>query len=378
LNSPIPLPRAVYIHVPFCAHRCGYCDFTLIARREDLVPAYLAAMEQQLSSVDGPIEIDTLFFGGGTPTHLEPDALDRLLRSVTQRFRLAPDGEFSVEANPTGLTDEKLDLLKAAGVNRISLGVQSFVPQELQLLERDHDVASLEDVVARLQHRWRNLSLDLIFAIPGQTLDVWRSNLDRAIALQPQHISTYGLTFERGTTFWSRQTKGTLDSVDQQIEREMYELSMSHLPDSGLPQYELSNFARPGFECRHNQVYWRGDEYWGFGPGAASYLGGVRRLNHRSVTTWIRRVQAGESPFAEEERNSSEDRAREAIMLGLRRTAGIDRSEFRSKFGHDPVELGGPASDRFRDQGWLLFDDKTVRLTREGCCFADSVIAEFL
>lgn len=382
MSSPPEIPRAAYIHVPFCAHRCGYCDFTLVARRDDLMGGYLDALQRQIAEFPGfdggPVDVDTLFFGGGTPTHLPPRELERLLALMRHTFRLAPGGEFSVEANPTGLTTEKLDLLQAAGVNRISLGVQSFDAGELTLLERDHSAGEIEAVFEGLRRRWDNVSLDLIFAIPGQSLAGWERNLERAIALEPTHISAYGLTFERGTAFWSKQSKGQLPAADQELELQMYETVMDRLPAAGYPQYEISNYARPGFECRHNQVYWWAEPFYGFGPGAASFLGNVRRLNHRSVTTWIRKVLAGESPIADEEPLDPEDRARDAVMVGLRLVRGIAIEPFRQRFGFDLLALGGDEAPKFLNRGWLEVVDGSLRLTRSGRCVADTVIAEFL
>ena len=371
-------PRAAYIHVPFCAHRCGYCDFTLVARRDDLIDSYLAALDLQLQTLGGPVEVDTLFFGGGTPTHLPTDKLERLLALTRAAFGLSTGAEFSVEANPVGLSRDKLDAMKAAGVTRISLGVQSFQPAELQVLERDHSAADVEAVVASLRERWDNVSLDLIFAVPGQTLEQWRENLDRAIALGPAHISAYGLTFERGTAFWSKRSKGELPQADQELELQMYEEAMDRLPAAGFAQYEISNYARPGWECRHNQVYWNAEPFYGFGPGAASFLGGVRRLNHRSVTTWLSRIRTGNDPIAEVEVLSAEEQAREAVMVGLRLVRGIDIAEFEGRFGFGLLDLGGDAAQGFLEKGWLEIGEGRLRLTRRGRCFADSVVMEFL
>lgn len=376
--SGFPQPRSAYIHVPFCAHRCGYCDFTLIARRDDLMGAYLDGLARQLESLANPVEVDTVFFGGGTPTHLDPPSLVRLLELTNRWFRLAPGGEFSVEANPSGLTDEKLDLLVEAGVNRVSLGVQSFVDDELRLLERDHAATEAVETFRRLQRRFQNVSLDLIFALPGQTLETWKANLERAIELGPQHVSTYGLTFERGTAFWSKQSRGTIVPADQELERQMYEHAMDRLEEAGYGHYEVSNFARPRFECRHNQTYWRAEPFYGFGPGAASFVDGIRRMNHRSVTTWIRKVVAGESPIVEEEVLTPEERAREAVMVGLRQSVGLDLAEFQRRYGFELLPLGGEAALKFLQKGWLEVVDGSLRLTRAGRLFTDTVVMEFL
>ncbi|MCA9053247.1 MAG: radical SAM family heme chaperone HemW, partial [Planctomycetaceae bacterium] len=331
--------RAAYVHVPFCRHRCGYCDFTLVAGRDDLIENYLSALERELVALGEPRVVETLFLGGGTPTHLEPDALTRLFGLLRTWLPTTQGAEVSVEANPADLTRERIEVLAAAGVNRVSLGVQSLQVEHLQTLERDHRPEEVAEVVERLRPRISNVAIDLIFAIPGQTPAEWEATLLGSLALQPAHVSTYGLTWERGTAFWSRRLKGDLRPVDEETEREMYALAMDRVAAAGLTQYELSNFARPGCECRHNQTYWRGESYFGFGPGAASYLGGVRRINHRSTTTWIRRMQAGELAIQEEERLSPEERAREAIMLGLRQRTGIDLGQFEQRFGTTPARL---------------------------------------
>ncbi|WP_231746681.1 radical SAM family heme chaperone HemW [Maioricimonas rarisocia] len=371
--------RAAYVHVPFCAHRCGYCDFTLVAGRDDLIDDYLAALEVELRSLGHPRQVDTLFFGGGTPTHLPADQLDRLLKMVLHWFEPTADGEFSVEANPYGLDGEKVQALARNGVNRVSLGVQSFDAAHLETLERDH---RRDDIVAAMERlrgsSIRSVGIDLIFAVPGQTVDNWRSTLDQAIALAPDHISTYGLTFERGTAFWSRKLKGTLRPVPDETERGMYALAMDRLPEAGFQQYEISNFARPGHRSRHNEVYWRAESHYGVGPGAAAYLDGTRRLNHRSVTTWIRRTLAGQPAHGETETLSPEDRAREGIMLGLRKVEGVERDRFAHQFGLDLDELVGSTIQEMCGRGWLEDTGEAIRLTREGRFVADTVIAEFL
>lgn len=370
--------RTAYIHVPFCRHRCGYCDFTLVARRDELVGDYLNALEVELSGLEYPRPVDTLFLGGGTPTHLEPTALARLFELLARWLPLCPGGEFSIEANPAGLDDGRLRVLWRAGVNRVSLGVQSFHAQHLVTLERDHHAEDVVDVVRRLREECANISLDLIFAVPGQTVADWQATLRTALDLSPQHLSTYGLTWERGTAFWSRKLRGTLAAADEETERTMYALAMDFLPAAGLEQYELSNFARPGFACRHNQVYWQGGEFFGFGPGAASYLAGTRRINHRSVTTWIRRTLDGRSAIHEKERLAPEARAREAIMLGLRQCQGINLAKFESRHGCTPKSLNPTAYQRTLVQGLCEVVEDHWRLTTEGRFLADQVISEFL
>lgn len=371
-------PSAAYIHVPFCAHRCGYCDFTLVSRRDDLIESYLAALERELSTLENPREVTTLFLGGGTPTHLSADQLGRLLALVRNWFVLVDDGEFSVEANPAGLGDDKIGVLAEYGVNRVSLGAQSFDAEVLRTLERDHDSATIASAVDRLRKRISSVSLDLIFGVPGQSVELWRETLRQAIALEPVHVSTYGLTFERGTQFWSRRRSGTLVQLSDEMEHSMYAEAMDRLAAAGFEQYELSNFARPGHECRHNGTYWAGLPYFGFGPGAARYLEGRRETNHRSVTTWLQRMQEGKSPIGDAEELSPEDRAREALVLGLRRTTGIDLAQFHADTGFEVDELTANRLEVYLDSGLVEQTSRILRITRAGRFVADSIAVDLL
>jgi oxygen-independent coproporphyrinogen-3 oxidase len=372
-------PRAAYVHVPFCVHRCGYCDFTVIAGKDQLIPAYLATLEQELMSLGQPQPVDTLFLGGGTPTHLPPRDLETLLKLVRTWFDLSPGAEFSVEANPAGLDQERVDVLAAAGVNRVSLGVQAFDDATLSILERDHRRDDICQTYARLKRQISNLSLDLIFGVPGQSEDTWHDTVQSALALQPQHLSTYGLTYEKGTRFWTRRIKGELVPPGDDLEREMYGWVMDELPKYGFEQYEISSFAQPGFRCRHNQIYWTGQSYYGFGPGAARYINGRRESNHRSVTTWMHRIQNGLSPIGDSEELTAEDRARELIVLGLRRCEGINRAEFLAKTGIELEVLVGTELRHHLATG-LLEETSAgqIRLTKAGRFVADGVIVDFL
>lgn len=370
--------RSAYIHVPFCVHRCGYCDFTLVAGRDHLIGDYLRAMRRELATVEGQPELETLFLGGGTPTHLPPADLQQLLELLRETFTLSPDAEFSVEANPAGLTAEKVRLLADAGVNRVSLGVQSFTAEVLQLLERDHRSTDIRAAVETVRERVPNFSLDLIFAVPGQSLEDWERTLRQAVELQPTHVSTYGLTFEKGTAFWSRRERGELVCLPEETERAMYALSMETLSAAGFEQYEISNFARPGFACRHNQIYWTGKPFYGFGPGAARYRHGCREVNHRSVTAWLKKVLAGESPIAESETLSPEDHARERLVLGLRRVQGVSLDDFATETGFSVEQLAADPLRQHLDEGLLEIVAGHLRLTRAGRFLADTVVVDFL
>jgi len=371
-------PRSAYLHVPFCTHRCGYCNFTVIAGRDDLTGAYLDAIEQELQLLGQPHEVDTLFLGGGTPTHLSPKELERLLSMATRWFPLAAGAELSVEANPIDITPEKVDVLAAAGVNRVSLGVQSFHDDKLKLLERDHDRAQVEAAAELLLPRIPNLSIDLIFAAPGETLPQWEDDLRSAIELGPAHISTYGLTFEKGTTFWNRLHHDQLQEVDEELQRAMYLASIDHLTSPGLEHYEVSNFARPGHASQHNMQYWLGKRYFAAGPGASRHVGMIRETNHRSTTAYIRRMQQARSPVAEQEVLTSEMKAREQLVFGLRMLAGVHIPTFQKDTGMTPWELCGTEIDQFLQLELLNYSYERLRLTREGLLLADTICVELL
>jgi oxygen-independent coproporphyrinogen-3 oxidase len=371
-------PRAAYVHVPFCRHRCGYCNFTLVAGRDDLVNDYLRAITAEIDAAEGPIEVETLYFGGGTPTYLKPEQLCRLTSTVLAHHPLAPGYEFTVEANPADVDQEMIETLSASGVTRLSLGGQSFQAEKLRLLERDHEAADIRQVVAAAHGAQMQVALDLIFATPGENLEAWAADLDQAIALEPEHISTYGLTFERGAAFWGRKLRGELAELDEGLQRDMYGLAIDRLAAAGYEQYEVSNFAQPGCRSRHNQVYWSGDGYFAYGPGAARYIDGVRETNHRSTTTYLRRVLAGESPVAEREQLSPEARARELLVFGLRRIDGVSRCEFRVRTGFDCDELVAAPLRKFVELGLLADDGERVRLTREGLFVSDAIWPEML
>lgn len=372
-------PRAAYLHVPFCRHRCGYCNFTLVAGRDDLIAAYLQTLELELQTLREPREVDTLFLGGGTPTHLPPGELQRLLAFAQHWFPLAAGGEFSIEANPNDLDEARCDVLAQAGVTRVSLGAQSFDADKLQRLERDHVAADIELAVERASAFARSVSLDLIFGAPGETLMSWQRDLDCALALrQVSHVSTYGLTFDRGAPFYGRLQRGEIRQVEEDIERAMYERAIDTLTGAGFEHYEVSNFANPGQRCRHNETYWLGREFYAAGPGAARYLNGQREVNHRSTTTYIRRLLAGQSPVAETEELCPEDRARERLVFGLRRLAGVERATFERETGYQIDALVGPPLAKYVAQGFLADDGQTIRLTRSGLLISDALWPAFL
>jgi oxygen-independent coproporphyrinogen-3 oxidase len=370
--------RSAYIHVPFCARRCGYCNFTLVAGRDDLIEPYLEALARELAWLETPRPVETLFLGGGTPTQLKCAALGRLLALVRKWHPLVPGHEFSVEANPEDLDPRTVAMLAEHGVTRVSLGAQSFGEQKLQALERQHSSADIRRSVELVCSQGLDVSLDLIFATPDETLDDWHSDLQAAIGLAPDHVSTYGLTFERGTQFWNRLQRGEICSAAEEIDRAMYETAIDRLTAAGFEHYEVSNFAHPGKRCRHNEAYWLGEEYYAAGPGAARYLNGVRSMNHRSTTTYLGRVLAGKSPVAESERLGPRERALELLVFALRRREGIDRAWFEKKTGMSLDTLVGCMLQPLVELKLVCDDEQRIRLTRDGLLVSDSIFSQFL
>jgi oxygen-independent coproporphyrinogen-3 oxidase len=374
-NRPI---QAAYVHVPFCRRRCGYCNFTVVAGHDGLIGAYLQAIERELSWLGEPRSVKTLFCGGGTPTHLPPKELSTLLQILRRSFLLGEGYEFTVEANPADMTDACLDVLVEYGVTRISLGAQSLDHDKLRFLERDHSPDQIIDCIERMRGRVRSMSVDLIFGVPGETVERWQSDVESTVRLGADHVSTYGLTYERGTSLWTRWHKNQVTRLDEGSERVLFENAIDRLAGAGYEHYEVSNFAREGHLCRHNEVYWSGGEYYAAGPGAARYVAGCREVNHRSTTTYLRRVLTGQSPVAEREQLSAEDRARETLVIGLRRLQGVDRTQFESQTGFDLLSLVGSDLNRFVDQQLLTWDNERLRLTREGLMVSDSIWPYFL
>lgn len=371
-------PRAAYIHIPFCAHHCGYCDFAVAVGSDHLMNAYLDALTREMAELPGRPRVDTIFVGGGTPSHLPPVQLEKMLKLIDARFALASGTEYSIEANPDSLSSEKLDLLKAFGVNRISLGAQSFHAATLRTLERQHDRQAVAAAVEAVQARGLRLSLDLIFGVPGQSLDDWRADLESALALAPDHLSTYGLTYEKGTRLWRQKSEGTVRPLAEGDELAMYSSAIDRLESAGFEHYEISSFARPGSRCRHNEAYWANHGYFGFGMGAARYVRGRRELNTRSLGEYLQRIQTGGSAVIQSEALSPRERAIETLAIQLRRREGVHAATFEEQTGFAMVDVAGPGRIRLCELNLIQHDSDGMRLTREGKYVADAVVAEFM
>ncbi len=377
-DPPWIRPEAAYIHIPFCAHRCGYCDFAIATGKDERIDAYLAALDVEMRLVGEPKPVKTIFVGGGTPSHLDLGQLEKLCKILKNRLVWSCGAEVSLEANPESLTQEKVRLLKDAGFTRISLGAQSFSRQTLNQLERPHEPAAVCDAVSIVQSSGMAVSVDLIFGAPGQSIEDWAHDLDRAMALGVGHLSTYGLTYEKGTPLEKRVRLGMVRPVDEESERTMYALSMDHLGAAGYRHYEISNFALTGQTCRHNEVYWANEAHWGFGMGASGYVALNRELNTRDLERYIRLCESGKRATFQGETLAPRDRAIETMAQNLRRSTGIDRHRFSLQTGFDLAILLGKEAAQLAKQGLVEWDDAGLRLTRAGRFVGDAVIERLM
>ena len=378
MEFPVAPPRHAYVHVPFCRHRCGYCDFALIAGRDDLVDRYFSALAVELERVREPLDLDTLYLGGGTPSHLGPDGLRRLFDLLRPKLRSSEDAEVSIECNPEDVTAALAAAAAACGVTRASLGAQSLDAATLRSLDRSHVPDDVRRATALLRDRGLAVNVDLMTAAPGQSLAAVERDLDAVLALGPEHVSVYCLTWEKGTAFEGQRRKGWLVPADEAVERAMFDAAIDRLEAAGYEHYEVSNFARPGNRCRHNEAYWDCRPWQAFGPGAARFDGRTRTTNHRSPVTWMNRVLAGADSTGDVDAMDDESAARERLVVGLRRRDGVERAAFRAASGCDLDALAGPAIARWVAQGLATDDGGRVRLTRAGLLVSDALWADVL
>ena len=372
------VPRAAYVHVPFCRHRCGYCDFSLVAGRDDLIERYFQALGRELARVPEPLCLDTLFVGGGTPSHLGVAGLRRLAAVLQDKLILVAGAEATLEANPSDVTPELVEVVREGGFSRLSLGAQSLAPATLAALDRDHTPDDVRRAVEAGLQAGLTVSVDLMIAAPGPSLAAVDQDLEDVLALGVQHVSVYCLTWEKGTRFASLLRQGLLQEAEEDLEREMYEVAIERLEGGGLEQYEVSNFARPGHRCRHNETYWDCRPWEGFGPGAARFDGRTRITNHRSPVTWMHRILSGADPSGDCDQMTPEEAARERIVVGLRRRDGLVRGEFAAASGFSLDALAGGAILSWVEQGLASDDGQRVRLTRRGLLVSDGLWAEVL
>lgn len=376
--------RGLYIHIPFCEHKCSYCDFYSVERLE-AIESFIGALCQEIAllaeSFPEALEepISTLYMGGGTPSLLTPQQLERIIAALQSVFRFTAGLEWTVECNPGTVDRERLRAYRELGVNRLSFGVQSFEEPELRFLERLHTPEQgCQAVEWAFQAGFDNVNVDLMFALPGQTLASWHRTLQRALALAPQHISAYSLIWEPGTPLYRRWKQGTIHPVPEELESAQYELAASLLQQAGYVHYEVSNFARPGYACRHNLLYWHGEQYVALGPSAHGYVQGRRYWNVRNLRRYSELVMQGTLPIAGSEQLSPNEQFEELLFLQLR-SDGLSFERIRQDFG---IELGVEAQDLFQrwDAAGLLrlWTPERLWLNSRGYALCDELSAELL
>jgi oxygen-independent coproporphyrinogen-3 oxidase len=366
----------VYVHLPFCPYLCPYCDFAKWPLRESVALRYLAALHAEIEC-EPRVPAATIYLGGGTPNAYDNQRITRLLARLRERFPGA--AEISIEVNPELVREPDLARYREAGVTRLSIGVQSFERSEILTLGRKHGVEQIEAIVAASRAaQIDSVSIDLMFAVPGQTPASWRRSLRAAIALGVDHVSAYGLTVEAGTPYAAWRAREPHAFHDDTQEAQLYAIAIETLHDAGYEQYEISNFARPGHQCAHNLNYWANGEYVGLGVGAASFRDGVRSLHTRSLEEYVAAALSGGAIPMQAERLSGRKRVGEAMMLALRTAQGVRLSDFKERYGVDVIAEYAPVVTQFSRTGLLERTGDTVRLTQRGRFFANDVCGAFV
>lgn len=372
---------SVYIHIPFCEQICHYCDFTKFFYNEKLANEYLGALEREIATnlPEKKYRARTIFIGGGTPTALNVNQLKKLMEIINSHFDIHTCEEFTIEANPGDFDEDKIKLLDTYGVNRVSLGVQVFDDQLLKSIGRSHSVKDVfQTMDALTKNGFSNISMDLIYALPNQTVDNFRETLDKALAFDLPHYSSYALQVEPKTVFYQRYKKGKLRLPPQDEEVSMYEMLQEGMQKKGLKQYEISNFAKPGYASKHNLTYWNNDYYYGFGAGAHGYLPGERIINIRPLPAYVKQATENGKPVLQIEKIGLKEKVEEEMFLGLRKLEGINKQEFAGKFGFPYDKLYREKIMHLMQTGWLTEKEGHIRLTKEGILFGNEVFEQFL
>ena len=370
-------PTSAYVHIPFCTQICYYCDFSKVFIKNQPVDSYLEHLLQEFHSYDIQ-KLRTLYIGGGTPTALSASQLEVLLEGLTKNLDLSVLEELTIEANPGDLDADKIAVLQNSAVNRVSLGVQTFDDKMLKKIGRSHTEKDIYENIDRLKlASFDNISIDLIYALPGQTMDQVKDNVAKAIALDIPHMSLYSLILENHTVFMNRMRRGKLPLPKEELEAEMFEYIISELERAGFEHYEISNFSKPDFESRHNLMYWDNAEYYGIGAGASGYLDGVRYKNHGPIRHYLKAVEEG-SARINEEHLSHREQMEEEMFLGLRKKSGVSMARFEEKFERSFQELYGEIVKDLIQQGLMQLDGDRVRMTKRGLFLGDTVAERFI
>jgi putative oxygen-independent coproporphyrinogen III oxidase len=371
--------KAAYIHIPFCHHICHYCDFNKVFMKGQPVDDYLESLEKEMSLSANKQVMETVFVGGGTPTALNEKQLNKLVSAINRQLNIDTNTEYTFEANPGDLSKEKLAILKDAGVNRLSFGVQTFNDQLLKKIGRSHRAKDVFESIENAKAAgFDNISIDLIYSLPGQTKQDFVQSIQTALGLGLVHYSGYSLIIEPKTVFYNLLQKGKLPLPGEDAEAEMYETLMEQMESGGLRQYEISNFAVPGYESRHNLTYWNNEEYFGFGAGAHGYVNGIRQSNYGPLKKYMEPLSKGELPIMDAHKVTVEEKMEEEMFLGLRKTEGVSIRHFEEKFGQNPMHLFSDQITDWSEKGLLKTDGKKIFLTRQGRLLGNEVFQSFI
>ncbi|HFH6899571.1 TPA: radical SAM family heme chaperone HemW [Streptococcus agalactiae] len=370
-------PTSAYVHIPFCTQICYYCDFSKVFIKNQPVDAYLQALIREFRSYD-ITELRTLYIGGGTPTSISAVQLDYLLTELSRDLNLNTLEEFTIEANPGNLTVDKIEVLQKSAVNRVSLGVQTFNDKHLKRIGRSHNEAQIYSTIDALKTAgFQNISIDLIYALPGQTMDDVRSNVAKALSLNIPHLSLYSLILEHHTVFMNKMRRGKLHLPTEDLEAEMFEYIISEMERNGFEHYEISNFTKPGFESRHNLMYWDNVEYYGVGAGASGYLDGIRYRNRGPIQHYLKGVSEGNARLSEEVLSKNE-MMEEELFLGLRKKEGVSIGKFEQKFGTSFEKRYGQIVQELQSDGLLKENNGFIQMTKKGLFLGDTVAEKFI
>lgn len=370
-------PTSAYVHIPFCTQICYYCDFSKVFIKNQPVDAYLQALIREFRSYD-ITELRTLYIGGGTPTSISAVQLDYLLTELSRDLNLNTLEEFTIEANPGDLTVDKIEVLQKSAVNRVSLGVQTFNDKHLKRIGRSHNEAQIYSTIDALKTAgFQNISIDLIYALPGQTMDDVRSNVAKALSLNIPHLSLYSLILEHHTVFMNKMRRGKLHLPTEDLEAEMFEYIISEMERNGFEHYEISNFTKPGFESRHNLMYWDNVEYYGVGAGASGYLDGIRYRNRGPIQHYLKGVSEGNARLSEEVLSKNE-MMEEELFLGLRKKEGVSIGKFEQKFGTSFEKRYGQIVQELQSDGLLKENNGFIQMTKKGLFLGDTVAKKFI
>ena len=380
MNYSHKTATSIYIHIPFCATKCYYCAFNTYTFHKEQAKAYLTALRTEMELYAAETDpLQTIFIGGGTPSILSANALAQLFTDIYQHFQITPDAEITIECNPGTVDAEKLRVMQDNGVNRLSFGLQAMQDETLKQLGRIHTVAEfLESYHLAREHRFKNINIDLIFALPDQTMEAWHHTLNEVIALEPEHISAYNLVMEETTPFYEWWQAGELHLPSEDIEADMFQYTIQTLTSHGYTHYEICNFAKPNHFARHNLVYWDNQPCIGLGVGACGYVNGVRYANIRGIAPYINKLSKRNKPITDTERLTGDAEKAETLMLALRKREGISLDAYQNRFNEDIQDVFGDTLKKWIDQELLERTPTHLRLTPRGLFLANEIFIELM